>query len=158
MCWKLNRLTILYMIFNNPKFDIEIWLEWFYLNREIGRILLTIMHKFYGLLLFTSRYFALGVSICFTVQEKFTLMETYTSPLSKPSHGQNFSWKNECYLHENKKLFSNQRPSLLLVLTQMPRGYYSYIYLKELGLRALAILSETVLSARSLQPWRELYC
>ena len=24
------------------------------------------------------------------------------------------------------------------------RGYYSYIYLKELGLRALAILSETV--------------
>ena len=28
--------------------------------------------------------------------------------------------KNECYLPENKKLFSNQRLSLLLVLTQMP--------------------------------------
>ena len=67
------------MIFNNPKFDIEIWLEWFYLNREIGRILLTIMHKFYGLLLFTSRYFALGVSICFTVQEN-SLWWKHTHP------------------------------------------------------------------------------
>ena len=46
-------------------------LKWFYLNREIGsRILRTIMYLFYYLFLFTSRYFALFVSICSTIQVK----------------------------------------------------------------------------------------
>ena len=30
--------------------------------------------------------------------------------LSKWGHVHNFSWENECYLHENEKSFSNQRP------------------------------------------------
>ena len=44
-------------------------LEWFYLTGEIGsRILRTIMHQFHCVLLFTSTYFAIVVSICFTGQ------------------------------------------------------------------------------------------
>ena len=43
-------------------------LEWFYSTHKIGsRILCTIMHKFHHLLLFTSHYFAIFVSIFFTV-------------------------------------------------------------------------------------------
>ena len=46
-------------------------LEWFYLTREIGsRILRTILHQFHCVLLFTSSYFAIVVSICFTGQVK----------------------------------------------------------------------------------------
>ena len=30
--------------------------------------------------------------------------------LSKWGHVHNFSWENDCYLHENEKSFSNQRP------------------------------------------------
>ena len=46
-------------------------LKWFYLNREIGsRIPRTIMYLFYYPFLFTSRYFALFVSICSTIQVK----------------------------------------------------------------------------------------
>ena len=51
-------------------------LEWFYLNRETaGRILCQLcttytMYLFYSLFLFTSRYLALFVSICSTIQVK----------------------------------------------------------------------------------------
>ena len=49
-------------------------LEWFYLNREIGSRILcqlcTTMYLFYYLFLFTSRYLALFVSICSTIQVK----------------------------------------------------------------------------------------
>ena len=62
-------------------------IERFYLNREIGsRILRTIMHLFYCILLFASRYFALFVSICFTVQIK---------SLSKQQQQQNRSYSEE---------------------------------------------------------------